>query len=119
MWNSIKKIFSHPELRKRVFLTAGLLILVRFLAHVPLPGVDPEVLRQFFSQNQLFGLLNMFAGGTMENFSIVLMGVGPYITASIIIQLLTMVIRLWKIFLKKAVRVNKKLINMFACWLCR
>ncbi|MDD3773934.1 MAG: preprotein translocase subunit SecY [Patescibacteria group bacterium] len=92
MWYTFKKIFSHPELRKRVFLTAGLLVLVRFLAHVPLPGVDPAVLHQFFSQNQLFGLLNMFAGGTMENFSIVLMGVGPYITASIIIQLLTLVI---------------------------
>jgi preprotein translocase subunit SecY len=92
MWNTFKKIFSHPELRKRIFITVIILVLVRFLAHIPLPGVDPSVLRQFFSQNQLFGLLNMFSGGTMANFSIVLMGVSPYITASIIVQLLTMVI---------------------------
>jgi len=92
MWQTIKKIFSHPELRNKIFYTILLLILVRFLAHIPLPGIDLGLLKQFFSQNQLFGLLNMFSGGTIENFSIALMGVSPYITASIIMQLLTMVI---------------------------
>jgi len=92
MWATIKKIFSHEELRRRIFITLAILVIVRFLAHIPLPGVNPDILKQFFAQNQLFGLINMFAGGTMENFSIVLMGVSPYITASIIVQLLTMVI---------------------------
>jgi len=92
MWATLKKIIAHPDLRAKIIYTFLLLVLVRVLAHIPLPGVDIGTLKHFFSQNQLFGLLNMFSGGTMENFSIVLMGVGPYITASIIIQLLTMVV---------------------------
>jgi len=92
MWQTLRKVFSHPELRKKILLTLLLLIIVRVLAHIPLPGVDIKVLKEFFSQNQLFGLLNMFSGGTLENFSIALMGVGPYITSSIIMQLLTMVV---------------------------
>ncbi len=92
MWATVKKIFSHPDLRAKVLYTFLLLVVVRILAHIPLPGVDLGALKQFFSQNQLFGLLNMFSGGTMENFSIALMGVGPYITASIIMQLLVMVV---------------------------
>lgn len=92
MWQTLRKIFSHPELTKKIIFTLSLLIIVRILAHIPLPGVDVKALKEFFSQNELFGLLNMFAGGTIENFSIALMGVSPYITSSIIMQLLTMVI---------------------------
>ncbi|MFA6493187.1 MAG: preprotein translocase subunit SecY [Patescibacteria group bacterium] len=87
-----KQIFTLPDLRKRILYAVALLFLARILAHVPLPGVDPEALRSFFSRNQIFGLLNMFSGGAMSNFSIIMMGVGPYITSSIIVQLLTMVI---------------------------
>jgi len=88
----IIQIFKYSDLRKRIIITAALLFLVRVLAHIPLPGVDLEALRQFFASNQIFGLLNLFSGGTFENFSIILMGVGPYITASIIMQLLVYVI---------------------------
>jgi len=88
----LKQIFTMPDLRKRILYGLFLLLIARVLAHVPLPGVDLEALRNFFGRNQIFGLLNMFSGGAMENFSIIMMGVGPYITASIIIQLLTMVI---------------------------
>ena len=87
-----KLVFKLPDLRFKVIITLILLILVRVLAHIPLPGVDLETLRDFFQNNQIFGFLNMFSGGTMSNFSIILMGVGPYITASIIIQLLGHVI---------------------------
>lgn len=90
--NQIKQVFSMPDLRNKILYAIGLLLIARFLAHVPLPGVDAEALRNFFGRNQIFGLLNMFSGGAMENFSIIMMGVGPYITASIIVQLLTMVI---------------------------
>lgn len=90
--NTLKKIWQHKDLRNRILLTLGILLIVRFLAHIPMPGVDIEQLKNFFSRNQIFGLLNLFSGGTMENFSIILMGVGPYITASIIIQLLTVVV---------------------------
>lgn len=70
----------------------GALVLFRIVAHIPLPGADVSALRQLFANNQLLGLLNIFSGGTLQNFSVIVMGVGPYITASIILQLLTMVI---------------------------
>lgn len=70
----------------------AMLLVFRLSAHFPLPNVDVEELRRFFQHNQLFGLLNVFSGGAMENFSVVALGVGPYITSSIIIQLLTMII---------------------------
>ncbi|MBI4032182.1 preprotein translocase subunit SecY, partial [Candidatus Berkelbacteria bacterium] len=90
--NTLRAIFASPDLRKRIFLTLGLLVLFRVLAHIPMPGVDLASLQEFFSRNELFGLLNLFTGGSMENFSLVLMGVGPYITASIILQLLAVIV---------------------------
>ena len=92
IWETIKQIFTLPDLRRKVIYAIALLFIARILAHVPLPGVDLIELKNFFGRNQIFGLLNMFSGGAMENFSIIMMGVGPYITASIIMQLLTMVI---------------------------
>ncbi|MCD6421919.1 preprotein translocase subunit SecY [bacterium] len=89
---TLKKVLLHPDLRRRVLYTLLLLLVVRILAHIPLPGVDVGALRRFFAENQFLGLINLFSGGTMENFSIVLMGVGPYITASIIMQLMTYVV---------------------------
>lgn len=90
--NALRKIFQFPDLRNRILLTIGILIVVRILAFIPMPGVNLAQLQAFFQQNQIFGLLNVFSGGTMENFSIILAGVSPYITASIIMQLLTVVI---------------------------
>lgn len=92
IFETAKQIFTLPDLRKKILYALILLFIARVLAHVPLPGVDTEALRNFFSRNQIFGLLNMFSGGAMENFSIIMMGVGPYITSSIIVQLLTMVV---------------------------
>lgn len=89
---TIQQLWSLKDLRKRILYAVCLLVIARILAHVPLPGVDTTALRNFFNQNQIFGLFNMFSGGAMSNFSIIMMGVGPYITSSIIIQLLTMVI---------------------------
>lgn len=90
--NTLKSIFANSDLRKRILFTISILILFRILAHIPMPGVQLSALQDFFARNELFGLLNIFTGGSMENFSLVLMGVGPYITASIIFQLLTAVI---------------------------
>ncbi|OQA04488.1 MAG: preprotein translocase subunit SecY [bacterium ADurb.Bin400] len=87
----LAKIWEYKDLRKKVLVVIGLLLVTRILAHIPLPGVDLPRLQTFFQQNQAFGLLNMFSGGTISNFSIVLMGVGPYITSSIIFQLLAMI----------------------------
>lgn len=86
---TIKAIFSDPGLRNRVLFVIGILILTRFLAAIPIPGVDASNLANFLKNNQFFGLLNIFSGGGISSFSIVMLGVGPYITGSIIMQLST------------------------------
>lgn len=77
-------------LRRRILFVAGMLIVFRLLAAIPIPGIDVARLEAFFSDNQFLGLLNIFSGGGLSNLSIVMLGVGPYITGSIIMQLLTM-----------------------------
>jgi preprotein translocase subunit SecY len=84
--------FRLPDLRKRILFTLGILVVFRFIAHVPLPGVDGDALASFFESNTLFSMLDMFSGGAMKNFSVAAMGVYPYITASIIMTLMTPVI---------------------------
>lgn len=91
-WEKIRTILQYKELRNAILNILGILVIFRVAAHIPLPGINFEALRNFFSQNQVFGLLNILSGGAMERFSIVAMGVAPYITASIIFQLLTMIV---------------------------
>ena len=92
MWNKLLRIWNIKDLRKNILFVILMLVLFRILAHVPVPGVDPAGLKQFLQGNQILGLLNVFSGGTLENFSIVMLGVAPYITSSIIFQLLQMVV---------------------------
>lgn len=92
MWEAVIKVWRHKDLRKKILFVVAMLVIYRFAAHIPVPGVDVIGLRNFFSSNSYLGLLNVFSGGALENFSIVMLGVGPYITASIIFQLLTMII---------------------------
>lgn len=92
MWyDKITLLFRNKELRNKVLLILFLFLVFRIAANVPIPGIGSENLRRFFEQNQVFGLLNIFSGGALSNFSIVLLGLGPYITATIILQLLTMI----------------------------
>lgn len=86
----IKHIFQDSSLRKKVLFVFAALAIFRLLAVVPIPGVDQGALAQFLNNNQFFGLLNIFSGGGLSTLSIVMLGVGPYITASIIMQLFTM-----------------------------
>jgi preprotein translocase subunit SecY len=88
-FQKIKIIFTEPAIRNRVLFVFFALALFRVLAAVPIPGVDQIVLEQFFNNNQFLGLLNIFSGGGLANLSIVMLGVGPFITASIIMQLMT------------------------------
>lgn len=106
------KIWGYKDLRNKIIVTVLLLVLTRVLAHIPLPGVDLDKLQVFFSQNQVFGFLNMFSGGTMSNFSIILMGVGPYITSSIIFQLMGMIFPKFE-ELQKEGESGKQKINMY------
>ena len=90
--NKLKLLVRDKQLRKNILFVLGLLIVFRIAAHVPVPGINTQDLADFFSSNQLLGLLNVFSGGGLENFSVVALAVGPYITASIIFQLLTMIV---------------------------
>lgn len=92
MWQTFLQIFKHKDLRVRILWTLLLLVLFRIISHIPIPGVDLTNLQNFFSQNQFLGIMDIFSGGSLSNFSIALMGVAPYINASIIIQLMTMAI---------------------------
>jgi len=92
MWyDKIVFLFRNKELRNKLLFILGIFIVFRIAANIPIPGIGSENLRKFFSQNQVFGLLNIFSGGALSNFSIVLLGLGPYITSTIILQLLTMI----------------------------
>lgn len=91
LFKVLSNIFKIADLRRRVIFTFFIFAVFRFIAYVPLPGVDLTALRQLFSENQFLALLNIFSGGTLINFSIMALGLNPYINASIIFQLLTMV----------------------------
>lgn len=91
MFEKLILTFKLPDLRKKVFFVLAMLVIFRLVAVIPVPGVDPTRLKEFLAGNQFFGLLNIFSGGVLENLSITMLGVGPYITGSIIMQLLTMI----------------------------
>ncbi|HUQ85617.1 MAG TPA: preprotein translocase subunit SecY [Candidatus Limnocylindrales bacterium] len=89
--DTLKNAFRSQDIRKRILFTLGIFLVFRFLAHIPVSGVDVVALKNLFAGNQFLGLLNIFSGGTLANFSIMALGLNPYINASIILQLLTMV----------------------------
>jgi preprotein translocase subunit SecY len=91
-WSKIKLIWTDPSLRKKILFVLGAFVVFRLLAAIPIPGIDAVALSRFLSNNQFFGILNIFSGGGLSNLSIIMLGVGPYITASIIMQLLTIMI---------------------------
>src|SRR5450756_740367 len=88
MIDALVNAFKIPDLRRKLLYTFGMLVIFRFISHVPVPGVNAEALRRLFEGNQLIGMLDLFSGGAMSNFSVAAMGVYPYITATIIMQLL-------------------------------
>ncbi|MFH1192905.1 MAG: preprotein translocase subunit SecY [Candidatus Jorgensenbacteria bacterium] len=89
--NKFLQIFKIPDLRNKILIVLGLLLVFRALAAIPVPGIDAAKLQQFFSSNDLLGFLNIFSGGGLSNLSILMLGVSPYITATIILQLLTII----------------------------
>src|SRR3990167_4132791 len=91
-WRKVKLVFEDESLRSRILFVLAALVVFRILAAIPTPGINVAQLEAFLSNNQFFGLLNIFAGGGFSNLSIVMLGVGPYITASIVMQLATILI---------------------------
>lgn len=88
----LKRTYENREIRSRLFFTLLILLIFRLVTHVPVPGVNREAIASVFASNQLLGLLDIFSGGTLANFSILALGLNPYINASIIMQLMTMVV---------------------------
>lgn len=102
-----------PDLRRKFFVVLGLLVLFRITAAIPVPGVDPESLRNLFAGNQLFGLLDIFSGGGLSSLSIIMLGVGPYITASIVMQLLTFIVPRLEEMQKEEGEAGRRKINQW------
>ncbi|OGY44399.1 MAG: preprotein translocase subunit SecY [Candidatus Buchananbacteria bacterium RIFCSPHIGHO2_02_FULL_40_13] len=116
MLNKIVQIWKINDLRKSILFVLAMLVIFRIAAHIPVPNVDVGALKNLFQNNQLLGLINVFSGGSMENFSVVMLGIAPYITASIIFQLLTMVIPKLE-ELSKEGEYGRQKINQWTRWL--
>ena len=111
MIDKIRNVFSIPELRKRILFTLGVLVVVRLGAHVPIPGVNGDALRAAFEtmQNTLFGLFDMFAGGAFQKATLFALGIMPYISASIMIQLMGTVVPYFQRLQKEGEAGRKKI----------
>lgn len=116
MWEKLARIWKIKDVRNKVLMVLGLLVIVRLVGHIPIPGVNLVNLRNYLAGNQILGLLNILSGGTMQTFSIVMLAVGPYITSSIIFQLLTMIIPSLEELSKEGESGQQK-INMYTRWL--
>jgi preprotein translocase subunit SecY len=116
MFKKIIQIWKIKDLRKSILFVLAMLVIFRIAAQIPIPGVDSEALKSLFQGNQLLGLMNIFSGGSMQNFSVVMLGIAPYITSSIIFQLLTMVIPKLE-ELSKEGDYGRQKINQWTRWL--
>lgn len=115
--NKLSLIWKTPDLRNKIFIVLCLLLVTRVLAHVPIPGVDASQFKAILDQSQFLGLLNIFSGGALTNFSIAMLGVSPYITASIIMQLLTIVVPSFAEMSKEGGEAGRAQINQYTRYL--
>ncbi len=115
--NKFFLIWKTKDLRNKILIVLLLLVLTRVLANVPIPGIDASNIQALFQQSQFLGLLNIFSGGGLTNFSIAMMGVGPYITASIIMQLLTIIVPSLSEMQKEGGEAGRTQINMYTRYL--
>ena len=116
MFEKLAQIWRVKELRGSVFFVLAMLVVFRIAAHIPVPGVNVAAIKSLFDSNQLLQLINIFSGSSMEKFSIVMLGVAPYITASIILQLLTMVVPSLEALSKEG-EYGRNKINSWTRWL--
>lgn len=112
--HKLRLVFQDAVLRKRIFFTVFILVIFRFLATIPIPGIDSLRLEQFLSGNDFFGLLNIFSGGGLSNISIMMLGVSPYITATIIMQLMTIIFPKIKEMYQEEGEMGKKKFSQYS-----
>src|ERR671915_2220219 len=116
MLQAVVNAFKIPDLRRKILFTLAMLGIFRFIASIPVPGVDRDGLKDFVQNNELLGMLNLFSGSGLQYFSIAALGVYPYITASIIMQLMTPIVpRLTELSNEGQQGRNK--INQYTHWL--
>ena len=115
--NTLRLIFKTKDLRWKIIMVVLLLLATRVLAHIPIPGISVSGLRALFDSNQFLNLLDIFSGGGLTNFSIAMLGVGPYITASIVMQLLTMVVPSLTELQKESGEAGRAKINQYTRFL--
>jgi len=113
---SVFASFRVPDVRAKLLFTFAMLVIFRFMSHVPVPGVNVDALRSLFDANALLGMLNLFSGSGLRNFSVVAMGVYPYITATIIMQLLIPIIPQMEALSKEGESGRAK-INQYMHWI--
>ncbi len=116
MFEKLIRVWQYKDVRNKILFTLAMLAIYRLIIHIPLPGVDVSQLKQFFAQNELLGLVDVFSGGSMSNFSIALLGVVPFINASIIMQLMTMAIPSLEAMQKEG-EYGRKKINQYTRYL--
>lgn len=113
-WKKIKILGTDRTLRNRILFVIGVFFIFRFLASIPVPGVDSARLTQLLSGNQFFGLFNILSGGGLSSFSIVMLGVGAYITASIIMQLISMISPRVKELMQEGGEAGRRKFNQYS-----
>jgi len=116
MVSYLQQIWNSKDLRTKILFTIGLIVLARFLGHITVPGASMDAIRAMTSKNELLQMFSLLTGGSMENFSIILMGISPYINASIIIQLLTVIVPKLESLSKEGEQGRRKL-NAYTRWL--
>jgi len=116
MLAKLQQIWKAKDLRKNIAYVLALLVVTRIAAHIPVPGINVVDLKQYFEGNQVLGMLDLFSGGAMQNFSVVMLGVGPYITSSIIFQLLVMIVPKLEALSKEG-EYGRQKINQYTRWL--
>jgi len=115
MWfDKIIAIFKAKDLRNKILFVLAMMVVFRLAANIPIPGIDREKLALFFQKNQFFGLMNLFTGGALENLSIAMLGLGPYITAIIIMQLLTLIFPRLEEMYKEEGEAGRQRFNQYA-----
>lgn len=115
MWyDPIIRVFKITSLRRKILFVLLMLVIFRAAASIPVPGVDPGQLRNLFANNQLLGLLNIFSGGALDKLSVIMLGLSPYITATIIFQLLTMIFPRLKEMYQEAGEAGRRKFNQYA-----
>jgi len=114
MFNRIAQIIKTKELRNKIVFVLSMFAVFRLLANIPIPGIDLARIQEFFAMNQFFGMLNLFTGGALDKVSLVMLGLGPYITAIIIMQLLTMIFPALEKLYKEEGEQGRQKFNQYA-----